>query len=167
VMSAGRLQQIGVPQEVYDHPDNVFVAGFIGSPPMNLLRATVRGDTVSAGTLSFPRPGLADGPVTIGIRPETFVPADAASSAPRIELQVDVVEPLGDEVLVHGTVDARAAQSGAEETDTVLLADASTRAPVTVRLPPDSRPAPGDRMPLTADAGSVHLFDASSGDAIR
>ncbi|HEY6567879.1 MAG TPA: sn-glycerol-3-phosphate ABC transporter ATP-binding protein UgpC [Actinomycetota bacterium] len=168
VMNAGLLQQIGVPQDVYDRPANVFVAGFIGSPPMNLLRGTVSGTTVSAGVFSFARPGLADGPITIGIRPETFRPTtEAGTVGPSIDLQVDVVEPLGDEVLVHGTLDARAAQSGAEAEDAVLLAETSTRAPVTVRLAPDSRPAPGDRMPLTADPMAVHLFDASSGDAIR
>jgi multiple sugar transport system ATP-binding protein len=173
VMNAGVLQQMGVPQDVYDHPTNVFVAGFIGSPPMNLLRGTVSAGTVSAGAFSFPRPGLADGAVTIGVRPEALRPAVGRPAAgseiadPRIELQVDVVEPLGDEVLVHGTIDARAARSGAEEEDAVLLADASTRAPVTVRLAPDTRLAPGDRMPLTADPGSVHLFDATSGIAIR
>jgi ABC-type sugar transport system ATPase subunit len=164
VMSAGRLQQIGVPQDVYDRPTNVFVAGFIGSPPMNLLRGTVKGGTVSAGTFSFARPGLADGPVTVGIRPEALHPAgEGEDGRPRIEVLVDVVEPLGDEVLVHGSVDAHAAQSGAEDEDATLLVDGSTRAPVTIRLDPGKRPAPGDRMPVAADPASVHLFDAETG----
>ena len=168
VMNAGILQQIGVPQDVYDRPTNVFVAGFIGSPPMNLLRGTVSDGAVSAGAFTFDRGGLPEGAVTVGVRPEAFRPATASTAAgPRIDLHVDVVEPLGDEVLAHGTIDARAAQSGAEEADAVLLADAGTRAAVTVRLPPEARPAPGDRMPLTAEPNAVHLFDASSGSAIR
>jgi multiple sugar transport system ATP-binding protein len=164
VMSAGRLQQIGVPQDVYDLPENVFVAGFIGSPPMNLLRGTVSDGRVSAGAFAFTRAGLAQGPVTVGVRPEALRPRDSLpGGTPEIEVLVEVVEPLGDEVLVHGTVDARAAQSGAEEEDAMLLVEGSTRAPVTVRLEPGMRPHPGDRMPVGADPAAIHLFDAESG----
>ncbi len=167
VMSAGRLRQIGVPQDVYDHPASVFVAGFIGSPPMNLLRGTASAGTVSAGSFSFAREGVADGPITVGVRPEVFRPAGSEpGEVPRIELQVEVVEPLGDEVLVHGSVDARAAQSGAEEEDAMLLADGSTRAPVTVRLEPGMRPGAGERLMLRADPAAVHLFEAESGDRL-
>jgi ABC-type sugar transport system ATPase subunit len=168
VMSAGRLQQVGVPQDVYDHPRNVFVAGFIGSPPMNLLRGTARGGRVSAGTFALERAGTADGAVTVGVRPEALRPAGTESDGrPSIEVLVEVVEPLGDEVMIHGTVDARAAQSGAEVEEATLLADASMRAPVTVRLDPDVRPAPGDRVRLVAESEKVHLFDAESGAAIE
>jgi multiple sugar transport system ATP-binding protein len=167
VMSAGRLQQIGVPQDVYDHPVNVFVAGFIGSPPMNLFRGTASAGLVSVGAFSFGRDGIEGGPVTVGVRPEVFRPADGVGAqAPRIELQVEVVEPLGDEVLVHGSVDAPAARSGAEEEDAVLLAGSSSRAPVTVRLEPGARPHPGERMMLTAAADAVHLFDAQTGERL-
>ena len=68
---------------------------------------------------------------------------------------------------MHGTVDARAAESGAEDEDATLLADQSTRAPVTVRLAPDVRPTPGDTMPLTAEPGAIHLFDAGTGDRLN
>jgi ABC-type sugar transport system ATPase subunit len=121
---------------------------------------------VQAGSFSVRRSGLPDGPITMGIRPEALRPAHGPAD-PRIELLIEVVEPLGDEVLAHGTVDARAAQSGAEEEDGILLADISTRAPVTVRLAPDARPRPGDRLPLTADPGAVLLFEATSGLAVR
>jgi ABC-type sugar transport system ATPase subunit len=167
VMNDGSLQQLGVPQDVYDRPANVFVAAFIGSPPMNLLRAEVGSGIVSAGTFSFRRDALADGPATVGVRPESFVVASGSVEGPHIDLQIDVVEPLGDEVLVHGTVDARAAKSGAEEEDATLLAEATTRAPVTVRLAPHVRPTPGDHMMLTADPGAIHLFDAGSGDRLN
>ncbi len=166
VMSAGKLQQLGGPQDVYDHPTNVFVAGFIGSPPMNLLRGSVAHGTVSAGTFTFERAGLAEGPVTVGVRPEALRPDGVGTDRPSIDLRVDVVEPLGDEVLVHGTVDAQAAQSGAEEEDAMLLAGQSTRASVTIRLDPGASPRPGDVIPVGADPGSIHLFDAGSGERL-
>jgi ABC-type sugar transport system ATPase subunit len=102
VMSNGVLQQLGAPQDVYDHPANLFVAGFIGSPPMNLLRAEARGGVASAGDLSMPIAGLRDGDVVLGLRPEHLRPA--TDGQPSTEFQVEVVEPLGDGVIVHGTV---------------------------------------------------------------
>ena len=167
VMNRGRLHQIGAPQDVYDRPENVFVAGFIGSPSMNLLHGTATGGTVIVGSFSFSRPGLVDGPVTVGVRPEALRPAGAQDDRrPSIEVLVEVVEPLGDEVLIHGSVDAPAARSGAEIEEATLLADDSTRAPMTVRLDPDVRPAPGERIPMVAEPEKVHLFDAESGRAI-
>ena len=73
VMSAGEVQQIGRPQEVYRRPANLFVAGFIGSPPMNLLRGTAREGRVRAGDLEFPKAGVPDGDVVVGVRPEALV----------------------------------------------------------------------------------------------
>src|SRR2546422_799508 len=166
VMNAGRLQQLGGPQDVYDTPANVFVAGFIGSPPMNLLRGNVHSGTANAGTFSVAAPGVKDGPVTVGIRPEAFRIAETDAAGPCIETEVDVVEPLGDEVLVHGSVDARPARSGAEEDEATLLADAGTRAAVTIRFDPGHRPSPGDRITVTADPARVHLFDAASGERL-
>ena len=93
VMNDGALQQLGVPQDVYDQPANVFVAAFIGSPPMNLLRGEAVGGVVSAETFSFGRDGLADGPVTVGVRPESFVVDGDGRAGPRIDLRIDVVEP--------------------------------------------------------------------------
>jgi ABC-type sugar transport system ATPase subunit len=127
----------------------------------------VSAGVVQAGSFSVQRSGLPDGPITMGIRPEALRPDAHDSTDPHIELLIEVVEPLGDEVLAHGTVDARAAQSGAEEDDGILLADVSTRAPVTVRLAPDARPHPGDRLPLTADPAAVLLFEAMSGLAVQ
>src|SRR5438105_7780729 len=72
VMSAGEVQQIGRPQEVYKEPVNLFVAGFIGSPPMNLLRGSARGGRVEAGELAFSRDGVPDGDVVVGVRPEAL-----------------------------------------------------------------------------------------------
>jgi len=169
VMSGGRLQQLGAPQDIYDHPANVFVAGFIGSPPMNLLRGSVRDGQVSAGDLVFARSGVPDADVVVGIRPEGLRPVGPEDPGPGFELHVDVVEPLGDEVMVHGTVSAQDAGVRIEPEEATLLADtvAEDRAAVTVRLAPDVRPAPGSSVHLSVDPGGVHLFDGASGLAIR
>ncbi len=165
VLSDGRLQQTGAPEEVYERPDNVFVAGFIGSPPMNLLRGSATGGLVRAGSLELSRPGTPEGEVTVGVRPEALVPAVAG--LPSVELEVDVIEPLGDEVVVHGSVEGRAARSGAEDEDARLLAPRDARASVTVRLDPQLRPKPGERIRLSVDPARVHLFDPRSGAALR
>jgi len=169
VLSAGRLQQIGAPQDVYDRPTNVFVAGFIGSPPMNLLRGSVAEGRVEAGDLVFEREGVRDGGVVVGVRPEGLRPVGESDAGPGFEVQVDVVEPLGDEVLVLGSVAARDAGVRIETEEATLLADAGTgdRAAVTVRLAPDVRPSPGSRLHLAVDPATAHLFDANTGEAIR
>ena len=127
VMSGGCLQQLGPPQEVYDRPANVFVAGFIGSPAMNLLQARASGGTVTAGELALPADGVPDGELVLGLRPEVLEPMTGAggtggAGGASVTLLVDVVEPLGDEVLVHGTVAGEPAVSGAEEEDLGVLA---------------------------------------------
>jgi ABC-type sugar transport system ATPase subunit len=167
VLSAGKLQQIGAPQDVYDRPANVFVAGFIGSPPMNLLRGVAAGGRVEAGDLAFSRAGLRDGDVVVGIRPESLRPVGEDDPGPGFEVQVDVVEPLGDEVLVHGTVAAADAGVRIEPEEATLLAeDTGDRAAVTVRVAPDVRPVPGSRLHLAVNPETTHLFDAESGLAI-
>ena len=82
VMSDGRIQQLGSPQEVYDHPANLFVAGFIGSPPMNLIDAASRGGVITAGALTLPLP-VPDGEVVLGVRPERLAPATESDDRPR------------------------------------------------------------------------------------
>ena len=167
VLSAGKLQQVGAPQDVYDRPSNVFVAGFIGSPSMNLLRGRATGGRVIAGDLAFDREGVPDTDVIVGVRPESMRPAGEGDAGPGFEVAVDVVEPLGDEVLVHGTVEARDPGVRIEGEEATLLAAAPTeRAPVTVRLDPQIRPAPGSSLQVALDAAAVHLFDAETGERI-
>ena len=166
VMSDGKIQQLGSPQEVYDHPDNVFVAGFIGSPPMNLLAGDARGGTVTAGDLVFRR-DLRDGAVVVGIRPETLRLVEESDEGPGFGIAVQVVEPLGDEVLVHGTVQASDAGLRTDPEATLLVDTGSTGAPVTVRLAPDVRPEPGRTIHVSVAAAAIHVFAAASGDALR
>jgi sn-glycerol 3-phosphate transport system ATP-binding protein len=163
VMSGGRVQQIGRPRDVYRRPVNLFVAGFIGSPPMNLLRGTASDGRITAGELVLDV-AAGDRDVAVGIRPESLVrdPADG----PAFELAVEVVEPLGEQVVVHGTVAGSAVESGAEEETEIPLALQDRRAPVTAVLGPSAEPAPGDRLRLGIAPDKVHVFDLASGEAI-
>jgi len=164
VMAGGVLQQLGPPQDVYDFPVNLFVAGFIGSPPMNLLRATARGGIATAGDLSLPIAGLADGDVVVGLRPEHL--RLAQEGRPAMEFAVEVVEPLGDGVIVHGSVlgQLATAPTGAVE---VLPPLPGERADLTAKFDPTVRPKVGERLRLSVDPTKAHVFDARSGLALR
>ena len=168
VLSDGVLQQVGSPQDVYDHPTNVFVAGFIGSPPMNLLRGAATGGRIVAGDLELEDAHVPDGDVLVGIRPEALHPANEGHPGPGLEVHVDVVEPLGDEVLVHGSVEASDADARRRVHDATLLADTvSDRGTVRLRLPPRDRPSPGSKLHVTVAPDEVHLFDDATGLAVR
>jgi ABC-type sugar transport system ATPase subunit len=167
VLSDGVLQQVGRPQDVYDHPDNVFVASFIGSPPMNLLKGRAMSGRVAVGDLEFDHAQVADGDVLVGVRPEGLRPVGQDHAGASLELRIEVVEPLGDEVLVHGSVAARDA-GVRSDAEAKLLADADTdRGNVTIRLPPEEHPVAGSRLHVAPAPGAIRLFDATSGLAIR
>ncbi|HEV8228494.1 MAG TPA: ABC transporter ATP-binding protein [Candidatus Limnocylindria bacterium] len=143
VLDAGRLQQLGAPDEVYQHPANLFVAQFIGSPPMNVLAAERDGDAlVVAGGWRVPSPRLRDGAgaLAVGLRPEAIAIADDGHPA-----EVLVSEPLGSEVIVN-----------------VKLGDVLVK----LRTTPDVRPAPGEKVRLRADPAGVRVFDRESGVAV-
>jgi sn-glycerol 3-phosphate transport system ATP-binding protein len=165
VLSGGVLQQLGAPQDVYDCPANLFVAGFIGSPPMNLLRATSRGGVATAGDLSLPIPGLDDGETVLGLRPEHLLPAQGPE--PQMEFEVEVVEPLGDGVIVHGSVNGQVVSAPSGPDDELLPPLQGERAEITAKFDPSIRPSPGERMRLSIPAEHAHVFDARTGEAIR
>ena len=151
VLKDGRAQQIGAPLEVYERPANLFVAGFIGAPPMNFFRAeaTDGGRTLRAASFALPAPAgaapLAAGTsVVVGVRPENLRSAGAQLRGPAapLEVEVEIVEPLGHEVVVHGR---------AGEDLFVSSAD------------PHRAPRPGDRATLQVELDAVHLFDPASG----
>jgi sn-glycerol 3-phosphate transport system ATP-binding protein len=98
VMNAGRMEQIGTPDEVYHRPATTFVAGFIGSPPMNLLEGQAEGTRFTTGgvTLTLPAPAPRQGALLLGVRPEHADPASTGWT-----VKVDVVEMLGAERLVY------------------------------------------------------------------
>jgi multiple sugar transport system ATP-binding protein len=168
VLSEGVLQQVGPPQDVYDHPANVFVAGVIGSPPMNLLKGNAAGGRIAVGEVEFVDRQVPDGEVLVGIRPEGLHPVGEAFEGPVFEVSVEVVEPLGDEVLVHGSIEAHAAEERREAEEVALLADGKRdRATITLRLPPEERPKPGSRLRVGVAQHKVRLFDAANGLAVE
>jgi len=173
VMSGGKALQIGAPQEVFSRPANLFVAGFIGSPAMNLLRGRaapapdgIWETKITAGQLCFERAGVPGGEVVVGIRPESLVPGGAELTGPSLDLEIELVEPLGELALVHGTVAGTAARSGAEEEEAILL-DETSRAPVTALFSASLQPRSGDRVQVGVDPARIYLFDAATGEAIR
>ena len=164
VMSNGRVQQIGKPQDVYRRPENLFVAGFIGSPPMNLLRGHCSDGRIRLGELELPWSGPDAPEVAVGLRPEDLRPA--RDGGPSLEFVVDVVEPLGNEVVVHGTTAGTAVESGAEEEAEIPLVAEGARAAITAVFEPADEPAPGERMRLGVVPERVHLFDLRTREAI-
>jgi len=154
VMSAGDLMQVGTPQELYDHPTNRFVAGFIGSPSMNFAALTVDGDRMKGSGFDFPIPsrfrsavGAATSrAVVAGFRPE-HLELGAQGEHLTIRAKADVVEYLGNEELLHVTV-------AGHDGDVIAVVSASHN----VR--------PGDILDLQIPADRLHLFDAETGDAL-
>ncbi|RYE56027.1 MAG: sn-glycerol-3-phosphate ABC transporter ATP-binding protein UgpC, partial [Hyphomicrobiales bacterium] len=102
VLRAGVIEQAGAPLELYNNPKNLFVAGFIGSPKMNLLTATGEGDTVKTASGSLPLGRSAAGTATLGIRPE-HITLTAGSGAKFADLRVDLVENLGGQTVIYAT----------------------------------------------------------------
>ena len=104
VLNGGRIEQIGTPLEIYHEPASAFVAGFIGSPAMNLIPAELRGGRLSIGDTALTVPGFvpASGPVVAGLRAEDLRPAKPGETA--LPFRLDYIEELGAQRLVHGTV---------------------------------------------------------------
>ncbi len=150
VMNHGELQQVGTPQQVYDSPANAFVAGFIGNPAMNLLRAKVVDGFAVLGNHQVVRAPRGHGEVVVGIRPEAFRLAPPHEAG--IQAHVDFHEPLGSHVLVHALIDD-VVPSGANDSGSVIM-----------QASPDLHPEPGERLTLTAAPERIFLFDAESGE---
>ena len=146
VLKDGVLQQVGSPRELYDRPRNAFVAGFIGSPAMNLFELPVAEGGVRFGGDVHPvarevlgRAGAER--VVLGVRPEDLEVADHG-----LPVEVDVVEELGADAYVYGH-----ATLGGEQHE------------ITARVDGRRPPQKGDRLHVTPRPGHVHLFDAGSG----
>ena len=180
VMRDGRLQQVGAPNRVYEHPDNIFVAGFIGSPSMNFLSGQLGDGLVhtAIGDLTLPgalRRGLApasrrDREVIVGIRPEHL--EDAAlvgdpSQGHTFKVNVDVLESLGAERYAHFTVDGDRAAVDSEqlgqETATTKFGRSRPGVPMIARVGADSRAGQDQEAQLWVDTRQLHLFDPESG----
>jgi multiple sugar transport system ATP-binding protein len=156
VMNRGELQQVGTPLEVYEQPANLFVASFIGTPPMNLIPATLAdgGTVVAASGFRMPVPeafrafaggsaGQDGKKVMLGIRPENIREAtrEGGGATVSVTAHAEFVEPLGHEVIVHGRVG-----------DDLLVA----------KVDPHRAPEMGATVPLVIEVEAAHLFDAAS-----
>jgi multiple sugar transport system ATP-binding protein len=180
VMRDGILQQVDTPQTLYRHPANLFVAAFIGSPPMNLVEATVHGDRVSFAEFDIPiEPGALaayDGrTVILGIRPSDIEDSELAreDDLPTIDVTVDVTEELGSEVNVIFRVDAppvateelRAAADEQGE-EILLMAEEHPVCVFCARVDARTTGAPGSTIRLTLDPSRFHYFDRETGLSI-
>ena len=187
VMRRGTLQQVAPPQELYDHPGNLFVAGFIGSPSMNLVEGRIGSDctTIEIGAQRLvpsaqwwaARPalaGLAMATVAVGIRPEHFEDASIEHRSGHVEISVTLVESMGAEKYVHGELDAPAVRNeeireiaqDIDETTAVALVETSDTSAVVARCSPRTAVSVGDRLRLSVDPDQLHVFDLGTGAAL-
>ncbi len=174
VLEGGRIMQVDAPQNLYQRPANLFVATFIGSPSMNVVGATVQGDTVRFGQFSLPLSHTQSqvlagrNAAIVGIRPEYFSvasPEDPAS----LEVNVTAVEALGSESHVFFTVDAPQVSEVAkapldEELPEDLLPEHGIR--FVARVEPDQTPRTGERIRLAVKQSKLHFFAPDSGRAL-
>jgi multiple sugar transport system ATP-binding protein len=145
VLRDGLLQQVAPPREIYDHPANMYVAGFIGSPKMNFIPVTVSGNTVKASGMELTldqAPGIEKG--ILGIRPEDLT-EEVRDSRPTVDMDVDVVEVLGSDQFLYGRIGG----------DNVIA-----------RVDPQFNVSMGDKVRLAVDKARAHLFNAQTEQAI-
>ena len=163
VLKDGVLQQVGTPREMYDHPANEFVAGFIGSPAMNLGQFTVKGDvaTVGAAKIQLSKATLDaitpedGGKVTIGFRPESL-DVVSAQDEHSIPVRLSFVEELGSDAYIYGEL---VGAEGSEE----KLGSGEDSSQIIVRVPPRTAPEPGETVYVRIRPGQEHIFSASTG----
>jgi len=186
IMLSGELQQVASPMELYNNPKNLFVAGFIGSPGMNFLPATIEGDTAKLPMVSVTLPQeirerigrVEEGKKLIaGIRPEDFedfarVPAETRGRGTTFHTTFDLVEAMGAEFYVHFGVKADEMQGG-EHMDALMqdqggIAESGEEgeAVVVARLDAESRASTGQKTEVWVDATKLHFFDADTGQAL-
>ena len=188
VMHQGALQQVDGPQRLYDEPANLFVAGFIGTPPMNIFAADLRVAegrvTVSLDGQELPVPDSAleryralasynGRSVAMGIRSEDLHPADQRPELPRITAHLELIEALGSETMAFFRIDARTIRSVAAATgDAVeeVVGDegiAAARPNLVAAFPPRVALAIGDDVAMAVDVEHAHFFDEETGAALR
>jgi multiple sugar transport system ATP-binding protein len=174
VLKKGELQQVASPRELYDQPVNLFVAGFIGSPPMNFVPATVRNGQLELPFVSIPmRPEwdkvTDDGKVYIaGIRPGSFedasmVDSDKTNRGVTFDVEIDVTEWLGNEQYAFVPFEAPAEITSHLAQLASDLDSEQLRTQLCVELDPLSRVRTGDKAKLWLDTSRLHLFDPQTG----
>ena len=178
VMRAGVLQQVDTPQNLYDNPDNIFVAAFIGSPAQNLYDAalTEGARSIKLGSQDVPlpeavrvkRPGLAayaGKDVVVGMRPEHLPAAKPGETGPTLVGEVDLIEALGSELVVHFTIDANRviAEGAVDKDEAEAVGDGEGVARIEAKTPVKV----GDMMTFGIDIEDMQFFDPKTGLAIR
>jgi len=191
VMSMGVLQQVDRPQHLYDEPFNLFVAGFIGTPPMNLFEGTVHstGDSVSVTIGSTTLPvgdvcvrrypavrGFDSRDVVVGVRSEDVHPAAARTDLPTIDARVDLVEALGSGQMAYLHIDAtRVRPAGTDEAEALEAPEgsgeeegvATARPNLIAHFPPRIDLRIAETIPVAIDIAGLHFFDPETGAALR
>jgi multiple sugar transport system ATP-binding protein len=179
VLRDGAIQQCDTPERLFDAPANLFVAAFMGSPPMNLVPATVASGRVRFAGVDVPVNGgaaVADGEVIAGVRPTDLDPVEASTDPglPRLRGTLEVVERLGAESHVIFPVDAprlsgaaaAAADEATAESDATVLAD-DQRVRFVVRVERRHGLAQGEVAEFAIRPDALHLFDPQTGAALR
>jgi multiple sugar transport system ATP-binding protein len=183
VMRTGVLQQVGSPMELYNQPQNLFVAGFIGSPAMNFMPATVEGDSVKLPIGSVRLPAelaqrVRDGSRSLiaGIRPENFEDAslvgEARDRGTNFQARIEVLESMGSELYAHFTVESgegiqsQELQELAEDAGAGEVPGAGEEGRIVARLDAASRVGQGHDAELWVDATRIHLFDPDDGRSL-
>ena len=181
VMRSGKLQQVGPPQELYNDPANLFVAGFIGSPAMNFMPAKVEqgklrtklGDIELADEMRRSLEQRAgDRDVILGVRPENFedaslVPPDVQVHGVTFSVSVDVLESMGSDVFAYFTLEGGPAQSAELEElarDSGRADIGSAADQIVARLDAETRIREGENAQLWADTRAIHVFDPNTGE---
>ncbi len=181
VMRSGVLQQVGSPMDLYNDPVNLFVAGFIGSPAMNFMPATMEGGKLELPIGEVPLPdgvsGESSGTLVAGIRPEDFEDAAVMGGAARggttFRANIEVLEAMGSELYAHFSVSSDVALESEELRE--LAADAGAgdvpssgeEGRIVARLDPASKVQEGQESELWVDTAKLHLFDAGDGHSLR
>ena len=167
VLAGGVLQQVGTPQEMYERPANEFVAGFIGSPAMNLGKFKVEGNVAKLGTAEVPLSQATldamvpedEGKITIGFRPEGLeVVSEGTENT--IPIEVEFVEELGSDAYIYGHL------AGADSGHGLGSGSEGKGEQLIVRVPPRTAPKPGGVIHTRIKAGQQHNFSASTGDRL-
>jgi multiple sugar transport system ATP-binding protein len=193
VMRKGELQQVAPPQELYEHPVNLFVGGFIGSPAMNMVEATIEGKDgsyvakVGSQALTLGEEAVKARPaleqyvgkqVVLGIRPESLEDASLEPDIPEDRYIKGVVvlrEPLGSEIVAHFEVDAppaltedvrELARDVGQESKVQAASEDEAKTVMVGRFGPRSRVKNGEKIDVAVDTSGVHLFDVETGAGI-
>jgi multiple sugar transport system ATP-binding protein len=184
VMRSGLLQQVGSPMELYNRPANLFVAGFIGSPAMNFMPATLEGNSLKTPLGEVPLPGelrekvagAAGRELIAGIRPEDLEDAALVGGVRdrggTFRAHIEVLEAVGSEVYAHFTVaadqeiESEELRELAEDAGAGEVPGGGESGRIVARLDPESRIREGEEAELWVDAGKFHLFDPEGGRSL-